>query len=96
MSFVNQVPRIFNRVNILALNPGQNGVYGIYRQGLWIYIGKGDIRARLLAHIDGDNPAILRQNPTHWVDEVRADPHMSTREKELILLCNPCCNQRIG
>lgn len=95
MPFVQQTPRSFNRQNIEALNLNQNGVYGLFKQGEWIYVGKGDIRARLLAHLNGDNPCITRKAPTHWVDEVVAgDP--SNREKTLIVELQPSCNQKVG
>ena len=87
---------MFNRQNIEALRPNQMGVYGIYRAGRWIYVGKGDVKMRLLAHLNGDKPCILNQNPTHWVDEVCSDPQMSIREKQLILECNPVCNEKVG
>jgi len=95
MPFIQQTPRWFNRQNIEALLPSQNGVYGLFKQGQWIYIGKGDIRSRLLAHLNGDNPCVTKVLPTHWVDEiVSGDP--SIREKQLILELNPICNQKIG
>lgn len=95
MPFVQQVPRLFNRANIEAIKPGSMGVYGIFKQGQWIYIGKGDIRARLLAHLNGDNPLITNMQPTHYVAEVLSvDP--SVREKQLIMEMNPPCNQKIG
>lgn len=96
MPFVQQTPRAFTKQNVEALNPNQSGVYGIYNQSRWIYVGKGDIRTRLLNHLNGDNHSILRAVPTHWVDELQVDPAMSTREKQLILECNPSCNQRVG
>jgi len=96
MAFIQQVPRLFTRANIEAIGPGQTGVYGIFNQFRWIYVGKGDIRQRLLAHFNGDKPAILQAGPTHWVDEVLSDPAMSAREQALIIECNPLCNQRIG
>lgn len=96
MTFVQQTPRIFTKSNIEALNPNQYGVYGIFKQGQWIYVGKGDIKTRLLAHLNGDNPCIIGAGPTHWVDEVCLDPLMSTREKRLILELNPTCNQKVG
>lgn len=95
MPFVQQTPRLFNRTNIEAIQPGLIGVYGIFKQGQWIYVGKGEIRARLLAHFNGDNPLITRMLPTHYVDEVlNTDP--STREKQLILELQPICNQKVG
>lgn len=96
MPFPIQTPREFNRQNIEAIKLNQNGVYGIFRQGVWIYIGKGDIRTRLLAHLSGGNPLILQAKPTHYVDELCIDPVMSAREKQLIIECNPICNQKVG
>jgi len=95
MAFVKQISRLFTETNVKLLKTGQIGVYGIFKEGQWIYIGKGDIRQRLIDHLNGDIPAILRNDPTHWVAELTGeDP--SVREKELILECNPLCNQRIG
>jgi len=95
MPFSQQTPRLFTRQNIEALRPNQNGVYGLFKQGVWIYVGKGDIRQRLLDHLNGDNLLITLQQPTHWVDEiVQGDP--SAREKQLIVELNPICNQKIG
>ena len=94
MPFPDQSPRVFNRANIETIRPNQKGVYGLFRQGLWIYIGKGDIRDRLLAHLNGDNPCIIRENPTHWVDEVTSN--MDSRERQLIVELSPACNKRIG
>jgi len=94
MPFPDQTPRPFTKENILAITPGQMGVYGLFKQGTWVYVGKGDIRQRLLAHFNGDNFCINIQRPTHWVDVVCSD--YETREKQLILELNPVCNQRIG
>ena len=96
MAFVQQTSRMFTKANIEALNPNQYGVYGIFKQSQWIYVGKGDIRARLLSHLNGDNPCIIGAGPTNWVDEVCSDPLMSNREKQLILELNPTCNQKVG
>jgi len=87
--------RPFNRLEIVSLNLNQNGVYGLFNGSTCIYIGKGDIRERLLAHLNGDNPCITKSRPTHWTGEVLAgDP--SNREKELIIELRPACNQKIG
>lgn len=95
MPFIQQQSRAFNRFNVESLDPNQNGVYGIFRQGEWIYVGKGDIRQRLSDHLDGDIPCILRKNPTYWVDEIIVgDP--SVREKQLILELQPSCNEKVG
>lgn len=96
MAFPQQTPRAFTRQDVLSLNANQFGVYGIFNQMRWIYVGKGDIRERLLAHINGDIPAILTAGPTHWVGEVCGKLAMDVREKQLILACGPHCNQRVG
>ena len=97
MPFIEQTPRIFNRENIEAIRPGQSGVYGLLREGSWVYVGKGDIRERLLSHLNGDNSCITNTRPTHWVDEViSGDP--SSREKELITELRVWlkCNEKVG
>lgn len=72
-----------------------DGVYGLYvGNGPWIYVGKGNIRSRLLAHAQGDNASITREKPTFWRAEVTAS--MDKREKELILELNPKCNRKVG
>lgn len=96
MPFAQQTPRIFNRQNIESLKENQFGVYGLFKQGHWIYVGKGDIRKRLLSHLNGDNPCITGSGVTHWVAELWTDPQMSTREKVLIAELNPLCNQKVG
>jgi hypothetical protein len=95
MPFPNQTPREFTRANIEAITPGQKGCYGLFRSGgRWIYVGKGDIRDRLLAHLRGDNPCIATTQPTHWVDVVTAD--LDNEEKRLIVELSPSCNQKVG
>jgi len=95
MPFIKQTPKLYNRANVEALNANQIGVYGLFKNGRWIYVGKGDIRERLLAHLNGDNACITREHPTSWVDELTSgDP--SAREKQLIIELNPSCNQRVG
>jgi len=94
MPFPQQNSRDFNRASIERIKPNQNGVYGLLKGVTWIYIGKGDIRQRLLDHLNGDIPCIIREQATHWVDEVTSD--MDERERTLISEFNPLCNQRVG
>ena len=94
MPFPEQTARDFNKANVEALKPGQMGCYGLYRGDLWVYVGKGDIRDRLMAHLNGDNPCITRERPTHWVDEVTANH--AVRERALITEFDPECNKRVG
>ena len=94
MPFPDQTAKAFNRTNIESLGAGQMGCYGLYREGVWVYVGRGDIKARLLDHLNGDNPCITRENPTHWVDEV-TDNHKA-RERVLIAELDPVCNKTRG
>jgi len=65
MPFPQQVPQPFTRESISSLFPGQIGVYGLFNSGGWIYIGRGDMRNRLLDHLNGDNAWISLFAPTH-------------------------------
>ena len=94
MPFPPQTPRALTKANVQLLTPGQVGCYGLFRKGQWIYVGKGDIRDRLLAHLNGDNPCITRQGPTHWVGMVTVD--CDAEEKRLIREFQPTCNQKVG
>lgn len=95
MSFVKQTPRLFTKADVQLLNHSQNGVYGIFKSGVWLYVGKGDIRQRLLDHLNGDVPGLLASGPTHWVAEsIIGDP--SHREKELIVKLKPLHNKKVG
>lgn len=94
MPFPNQTPRSYTRANVEAINPGQHGCYGLFRGQMWIYVGKGDIRRRLLDHLNGDNACITIHGPTHWVDWVTAN--MDAEERRLIVELNPTCNKKVG
>ncbi len=94
MPFPQQEPQQFNREVILALGEGQQGCYGLFRRTTPIYVGSGDIRARLLDHHNGDNPCITREKPTHFVSEVTSN--YKAREIELIRELDPLCNRRVG
>lgn len=84
--------RPYTKLNIGGLKPKQNGVYGIFRDEIAIYIGSGDIRERLLAHINGDNTCIMENTPNQWTAEVLSgDP--TAREGELIREYDPICNK---
>ncbi|OGP85235.1 MAG: hypothetical protein A2Y95_02775 [Deltaproteobacteria bacterium RBG_13_65_10] len=94
MPFQNDKVYQFTQNGIEWLRTGQMGVYGIFRQGAWIYVGSGDIRARLLDHLNGDNPCITRERPTNWAAEETSD--YVNREKVLIREFDPICNKKVG
>ena len=92
MPFPEQTPRAYTKAYVEALKKDQLGVYGLFK-GVWMYVGKGDIRQCLLDHLNGDNSCITKQAPTSWVAVVtKGDP--SEREKELIAELNPVCNKK--
>jgi excinuclease UvrABC nuclease subunit len=73
------------------------GVYGIDNPGDEIYVGKGEIRTRLLAHLGGDNSCITSYKPTMFIAElVSTEAEATRRETALILEYNPRCNKRVG
>jgi len=92
--FNNNTVRPFTRAGIEAINPNQIGVYGLFKPKVWVYIGRGDIRDRLLKHLNGDNPCITREAPTSWIAEVTSNDVQ--RERELIAELNSVCNRRVG
>jgi hypothetical protein len=94
MPFPQQESRPFTKSGIEWLAPNQNGVYGIFRSDAWVYVGRGDLRTRLLAAFNGENPRITRENPTQYVTLVTNDD--VAKEKELILELNPIANQKVG
>jgi hypothetical protein len=102
MPFPTQQPGPFTKESVLNLIPDQSGCYGIYRQGtllggpLWIYIGQGDIRGRLLDHLNGDIPCILNNGPTHYVTVRLNQSDLDIREIQLIGEYRPVCNKRVG
>jgi hypothetical protein len=50
-----QPGRPFTRSDVESLRPELVAVYGLFRAAAWVYIGCGNIKARLLAHLDGDD-----------------------------------------
>jgi hypothetical protein len=93
-SFPPQKPQPFDREAVAAFRAGVRGCYGLFCRERWVYIGKGDIRERLLAHLDGDRPWTAAEEPTHWV-AVQTDASDAV-ERELIASCGPLCNHRTG
>jgi len=86
----------FSELGIAKYAPRESGVYGIYNNSEWIYIGEAqDIEARLYEHIRSQSdqgPRILRRNPTSFIFE-RCDARTrSMREAQLIREFRPVCN----
>ena len=90
MPFPPQKPKPFDLPSVESLNPSAVGCYGLFREDRWVYIGKGPIRERLLAHLGGDAPWSERDGPTHWVAVETAE--CDAMQEELALACNPICS----
>lgn len=83
--------RPYTNADVRSINRNQNGVYGIFRDNTAVYIGSGDIRERMLAHLSSDNACIVRENPNQWTAEtLSGDP--TAKEGELIREYEPICN----
>ena len=98
MPFSSTTGQLFDEAIINDIPDFARGVYGIFRAGdsNYIYIGKGNLKERLLCHLYGndDNPCIKKHGPTHFVIEVlTGDP--TAREQALIAEFSPPCN-RVG
>ena len=73
--------------------PAASGVYAIFREGLWIYIGEtDDIRASLLAHLDGNDRCVFRHMPTGFSFERWPPSERHERCNDLISDLSPPCN----
>jgi hypothetical protein len=94
VTFPPQKPQLFDRAAVDAIRAGVVGCYGLFRRDRWIYIGGGDIRQRLLAHLDGERPWSTSEQPTHWVSVETTDYAAVT--DDLVLACGPLCNAPPG
>jgi hypothetical protein len=86
--------RAYTRTSIEALPPGKMGCYGLYTRSAWVYIGKGDIRVRLVDHLNGDNPCITKASPTSFSFIVTRN--YDAEEVRLQSAVSTLCNKRVG
>lgn len=87
----------FDHATITSFAPPQSGVYAIYNQKGLIYFGEGqDIQAKLLAHLKGDNPRILKHRPTAFTYELVPDNQRLARLDQLIRRFGSECNKKLG
>src|SRR2546421_6839329 len=90
--FPRQIPATFTRTDIEAIEvtPGYLGCYGLFKADVWVYVGCGDVRARLLAHLNGDDACISKLRPTRLVLAVASDT--TALERRLLSEHQPVCN----
>ena len=96
MNGFNGLPFVRSSVEQLVV-PGTLGVYALYKNPgrfpLWVFVGKGYIRAHLIAHLNGNLRCITRESPTHFMfEEIRQIERVAEREQELIGSLMPICN----
>jgi hypothetical protein len=93
MLFPVQNLRAYSRSYVEALPPSQMGCYGLYTSGAWVYIGKGDIRARLLAHLNSNNSCITRAAATGFAFVVTQN--YDAEEVRLLAGARTLCNKKV-
>jgi len=97
MPFSSSTGYSFTENGILAYAPRRSGVYGIYKNGQWIYIGESqDIEGRLFEHLraqSDQSACILGHSPTHFVCETCDAMTRVVREQALIREFSPICNR---
>jgi hypothetical protein len=59
-----------------------------------IFVGKGNIKGELLALIEGENPCVITNCASHFVEEVT--DNMAYEERRLIQEYRPACNKKSG
>jgi hypothetical protein len=83
---------LFQRDCVLKNAPESSGVYGLFN-AFWIYLGEADdLRARLLKHLDGDDPCIVRFQPSGFAFELASPIDRRRRHDQLIKELRPLCN----
>lgn len=93
MPFPDQPRRRFERSEIESYPEGRRGVYGLFDDAGCIFVGKGLIRARLLAHLQGgiteEERCIAANPPTYWLVEETED--FVVRHMGLVVEYDPRC-----
>ena len=83
---------LFQRESILLNAPESPGVYGLF-SAFWIYIGEAEnVRARLLQHLEGDDPCIVHYRPSGFAFELTSPDERHRRHEQLMKQLQPLCN----
>lgn len=87
----------FTERDIVSCAPTTSGVYGIFNEAGYIFVGEAqDMEESLLAHLRGESAEsywIRSQNPTGFAFEPCYGRTRALREMQLIAELNPICNQ---
>lgn len=86
----------FSEAGIATYAPRESGVYGIYNNNQWIFVGESeDIEKHLYAHLrraSEQSYCILSRGPTHFVFDLGDEMWRKIREEGLIEELMPACN----
>jgi excinuclease UvrABC nuclease subunit len=97
MGFNASAQGYFTAAGIIASAPRSSGVYGIFNENEWIYVGESaDMETRLLEHVRGTSDqsgCILRRKPTGFLCEPCSELTRTLRELVLIRELSPTCNR---
>lgn len=87
----------FTESSVKVNAASRSGVYGLYTQSRWIYVGEtNDIQRRLLEHLAETSGCIKRHAPTGFVYELVESGSRVARQNALIRELIPACNERLG
>ena len=88
----------FNRQSVTASAPEASGVYALFNNGIWVYIGEAqNIKDRLLQHLTKSHSLLIeRANPQWFAWELVFGVYRIARQNQLILELKPSSNQRLG
>ena len=96
MPFSSKVGFPFSETGVAGCAPRESGVYGIYNNATWIYVGEAqDIEGRLYEHLRGQSDqsrCILGYQPTRFLFEKLDAKNRTARETALIRELFPKCN----
>jgi len=85
-----------SEAGIATYAPCESGVYGIYSNQQWIYVGESqNIEKSLYAHLhrqSEESYCILSRSPTHFVFDLGDEMWRKIRAEGLIEELKPACN----
>ncbi len=94
MGWGNEPSYQFSRTSILLNAPQEPGIYVLQADTTWIYVGETEnIRAQLVAHLDGDNLCITMHSTLRFSYELVPSVIRTWRRDDLIKAYRPTCNQ---
>lgn len=97
MPFTDNTHHAFTETGIAAFAPTVSGIYGIYNNGEWIYVGESEnVETRLYEHHrrrSDQSSRIWARNPTGFVFErIVGEQARKARERALIAELRPTAN----